>query len=144
MKVCHNPVETDIEFKILGKIYSKQYSGDQDFLLQSLSINQYEWKAYLLNVNVKPLSNGDRKITVSSQSTFYLFKVKNRNTRKMCKICSKLAIKAMTSFWCFYCKLWTYFTLFSSVSVVNFEYVNIRWVVPISKNDFYSPKVFFL
>ena len=105
VKVCHNPVETDIEFKILGKIYSKQYTGDQEFLLQSLSINQYEWKAYLLNVNVKPLSNGDRKITVSSQSTFYLLKVKNRNTRKMCKICSKLAIKAMTSFWCFYCKL---------------------------------------
>ena len=42
VKVYHNTAETDIEFKILGKIYSKQYSGDQDFLLQSLSINQYE------------------------------------------------------------------------------------------------------
>ena len=92
VKVCHNPVETDIEFKILNKIYTKHYTGNQDFYLQRLSIDQYERKAYLLNVNVKPLSNGDRKITVSSQPTFYLFK-SNRNIRKRCEICSKLTIK---------------------------------------------------
>ena len=92
VKVCHNPVETDIEFKILNKIYTKHYTGNQDFYLQRLSIDRYERKAYLLNVNVKPLSNGDRKITVSSQPTFYLFK-SNRNIRKRCEICSKLTIK---------------------------------------------------
>ena len=92
VKVCHNPVETDIEFKILNKIYTKHYTGNQDFYLQRLSIDQYERKAYLLNVNVKPLSNGDRKITVSSQPTFYLFK-SNRNIRKRCEICSKLTMK---------------------------------------------------
>ena len=27
----------------------------------------------------------------------------------------------MTSFWCFYCKVWTCFTPFSSVSIVDFE-----------------------
>ena len=28
---------------------------------------------------------------------------------------------------CFYCLLWTYFTPFSSISVVDFEQVNISW-----------------
>ena len=54
--------------------------------------------------------------------------------------CSKLAIKTLeqgvnmfkfnnkdtgttplTSFWCLYCKLWTYFTLCPSVSIVSFD-----------------------
>ena len=42
-----------------------------------------------------------------------MFKVSNKNT---------------TSFWCFYCQLWTYFTPFSSVSVVDFKQVNVSWV----------------
>ena len=75
VKVCHNPVETDIEFKILGKTFIKHYTGDQDFLLQGISIDQYERVVYLLNVNVKPLSNGDRQITVSCQLTFTCYRI---------------------------------------------------------------------
>ena len=60
----------------------------------------------------------------------YLFKVNNRNTRTMCEICSKLTIKTTErrQFWCLYCELWTYFTLCSTVSFVNFEQINAGWV----------------
>ena len=34
----------------------------------------------------------------------------------------------MTSFCCFYCCVWTYFTPFPSVSIVEFEHVNVSWV----------------
>ena len=43
-------------------------------------------------------------------ANIYSFKVKNRNTEKRCEICSKLTIK----------------THFSSVSIVDFELVNIN------------------
>ena len=56
------------------------------------------------------------KITNDKKSAkIYLFKVKNRNTRKkiceMCEICSKLTLK----------------TPFSSASIVDSEQVNISW-----------------
>ena len=35
---------------------------------------------------------------------------------------------SMTSFCCFYCCVWTYFTPFPSVSIVEFEHVNVSWV----------------
>ena len=87
----------------------------------------------------------------------YMFKVNSKNTRKKCKICSKLTLKTpewshqngqthsskssvvsrrivwvwlnilMESFWCLYCWLWTYFTPCSVVSLVNFEQVNAGW-----------------
>ena len=47
-----------------------------------------------------------------------MFKVNNKNTRTT----------SLTSFWCFYCSLWTYFTPFSSVLIVDFEQVNVIWV----------------
>ena len=47
-----------------------------------------------------------------------MFKVYNKNTRTT----------SLTSFWCFYYELWTYFTPFSSVPIVNFEQVNVSWV----------------
>ena len=50
-----------------------------------------------------------------------LFKVNNRNTRKRCEMCSKLTIK-------------TYFTPFSSVSIVAFEQVILARIT--SKNLF--------
>ena len=34
-----------------------------------------------------------------------------------------------TSFWCLYYQLWTYFTTFSNVSIVDFEQVNASWEV---------------
>ena len=58
----------------------------------------------------------------------YMFKVNNRNTRKMFEICSKLTIKTTTSlpsFCCLYCKLWTYLTPFSILSMVYFEQANV-------------------
>ena len=91
VKVCHNPVETDIEFKILDKTFIKHYTGDQDFLLQGISFDQYKGVVYLLNVNVKPLSNGDRKITVSCQLTFTCYRI----TRKWWEVFSKLTIQTL-------------------------------------------------
>ena len=46
-----------------------------------------------------------------------MFKVIEKNTRTI----------SITSFWWFYCKLLTYFTLFSSVFVVDFEHVSVYW-----------------
>ena len=48
----------------------------------------------------------------------YLFEVDNRNTRERCETCSKLIVKTPE----------TYFTLFTSVSIVGFEKVNVGWV----------------
>ena len=59
----------------------------------------------------------------------YTFKVNNRNTRTECEICPKLTIKTPEWRQGFYCQLWTYFTLCSSVSIVNFEHVNAGWKV---------------
>ena len=35
----------------------------------------------------------------------------------------------MVSFWCLYCKLSTYFTPLHRISVVDFEQVNVCWVI---------------
>ena len=43
-----------------------------------------------------------------------------------CKICSKLSTSS-TSVWCPFCWLWTYFTPFSSVSIADYEQVNVCW-----------------
>ena len=42
-----------------------------------------------------------------------MFRVNNRSTRKRCEICAKLTIK----------------TAFPSVSIVDFEQVNVSWVM---------------
>ena len=72
------------------------------------------------------------KFFLQHPTNIYLFKVNNRNTRKRWKVCSKLIKKfrmtSFTSFWWFYCKLWTNFTLFSSVPIVDFEQVNVSLV----------------
>ena len=44
-------------------------------------------------------------------------KINNKNTRTT----------SVTLFWCFYCKLWTYFTPFSSDSIVVLEQVKVIW-----------------
>ena len=61
----------------------------------------------------------------------YLFKLSNRNTRKkvwniLKAINENTRTTSMTSFWSF-CQLWTYFTHFSTVSIVDFEKVNVSW-----------------
>ena len=53
-----------------------------------------------------------------------MFKVKNRNTRARCEICSKLTIK-------------TYVTPGFSVSIINFEQVNAGW-----EGVIHSPVIF--
>ena len=56
--------------------------------------------AYLPNSN-----NGKSRFLLIS-AKIYQFKVSNRNTRKRCEVCSKLAVETstttMTSLWCFY------------------------------------------
>ena len=56
-------------------------------------------------------------------AAIYLLKVNIRNTRERCKICSKLIIKTPER----RRHLWTYFTLSSSVSIVNFAHVFAGW-----------------
>ena len=60
-------------------------------------------------------------------ANIYLFKVKNRNTRRRCEICSEFTIKIPEQLHCrqscvFIIDL-TYFTPFSGVSIINFEQV---------------------
>ena len=54
-----------------------------------------------LSLNLK--SRGSATVV---QAGNYMFKVKNRNTRTRCELCSKLTIKALErrqAFWCLYC-----------------------------------------
>ena len=71
-------------------------------------------------------------------TNIYLFKVTNRNTWKRYEIYSKLTTKtpeprhwrwttSLALFWIFYCYFWTYFTPFSSVSIVDCEQINVSW-----------------
>ena len=56
-------------------------------------------------------------------------KVNNKNTRTRCEICSKVTLKTPIGVILVSLLLtWTYFTLSSSVSVVNFEHVNAGWL----------------
>ena len=64
-----------------------------------------------------------------------MFKVNNKDTRKSCEICSKLTIKLperrhQRCFGVFNVnfKHISYFTSFFSVSIVDFEQVNVTWV----------------
>ena len=57
-----------------------------------------------------------------------MFKDYNKDTRTI----------SMTSFWCLYCWLWTYFTSFSSVSIIDLERVNVCW----SNNAVFTLKTF--
>ena len=57
-----------------------------------------------------------------------MFKVNYKNTR--------------TSFWRFYCSLWTYFTPFSSVSIVHFEQANVSWAISMKSDmHFINPLI---
>ena len=42
-------------------------------------------------------------LLIPNPVTIYLFKIKNRNTRKKCEICSKSTTKTPERRWCFYC-----------------------------------------
>ena len=67
----------------------------------------------------------------------HLFKVNNRNTRKMQEICSKLSIKNMV----FLRLTLNIFHVFSSVSIADFEQANFSWkglFTTLSKNYFWE------
>ena len=53
------------------------------------------------------------------------FKVNNKITRTT----------SLTLFWCFYYLLYAYFTYFSSVPIIDFEQLNVSWVVGIPKTS---------
>ena len=57
----------------------------------------------------------------------FLYKANNRNTWRTHIVCSKLT--SFMLFWCLYCCFQTYFTPFSSVSIIAFEPVNVFWDV---------------
>ena len=68
----------------------------------------------------------NRLSTVKIPAGIYLLKVNNRNTRTRCEICSNLTIKIPVGrSGIFIVKLWTYFTPCSTVSIVDFEHVNV-------------------
>ena len=62
----------------------------------------------------------------ASQLTFTCSKSTTEKTRKRCEICSKLTIKTPERRQCF--------TPFSTVSIVDFEQVNVSWLLN-SQND---------
>ena len=67
-------------------------------------------------------------------ATIYLFKVNNRNIRKRCQTCSKLTIKTpershRRRSGVFIVIFLTYFLPLFSVSTVDFEQVNVSWVI---------------
>ena len=67
----------------------------------------------------------------------YLFKVNNTTTRKRCQIPSKLIVKTPNDVYhvvlIFLLLTWTYFTPFSSASIVDFEQVNVSRVISFHK-----------
>ena len=74
-----------------------------------------------------------------------LFKFNNKNIRKRCETCSKLTMKRSERRLTYLIPFdvlkyfWTYFTPFSTVSVVDFEQVNISCDVPFISMLFQYP-----
>ena len=70
--------------------------------------------------------NSPDKLLIQSQlyklkkKVWKMFKVNNKNTRTT----------SLMSWWCFYCLLWRHFTPFS-IAFVDFEQVNLSWVIRI-------------
>ena len=96
----------------------------KSFLIGPLTTNNVIYRN-LLTINIRVLSKRLNPFGI------YLLKVNNRNTSTRYEICSKLTIKTSERRqWrrCFHCQLWTYFTSWSSVSIVNFEQVNAGWI----------------
>ena len=54
-----------------------------------------------------------------------MFRVNNKDTRTT----------LLASFWYRYCLIWTYFTPYSSVSIVNFEQLNAGWETEVDDVD---------
>ena len=72
-------------------------------------------------------------------------------TIQLTNTCSKSTLEALEkdvilpslpSFWCFYCWLLTYFTPFSSVSIVDFDKVNVNWALFMNTTSLQSDAFF--
>ena len=90
------------------------------FCFLIIPILRFALFSLLPTICCKPLS------IVGNQLTFTYSKPTVETLEKSCEVCSKLTIK--TPEWCLSCYLWIYFTLFSSVFIVDFNYVYISWV----------------
>ena len=66
---------------------------------------------------------------VLNPASIYLLKVINGNAKTtLCKVKNRdFRTMSLTSFWCLYCKLWTSFTYYLGISLVNLEHINPCW-----------------
>ena len=97
------------------------------------------WKNLSSNVFIADF----KQVNVCS-ANIYLFKSTIETLRKVWNMFKgnnkNIRTTSMMSFWCFYWKLWTYFTPFSSVSIVEFEQVNVNWEVSYNDRNTIHPK----
>ena len=71
------------------------------------------------------MSNSICVFSVDCRSTESKWELSNKWVKNLTFTLTQLTFNcSMTSFWCFCCYLWIYFTLFSSVNIVNFKQVN--------------------
>ena len=90
----------------------------------------------LINSNLQYFNNDyflDLVRVEEFPANIYLFNVNKRNTRKKCEICSKLTIKTERR---------QYESLVSSVSIVDFEQVNVCWVATLQCMIFLISNIF--
>ena len=133
-----HPKDFQSNFKQIWKLLSKLRFGQsrssvscQLTLSCTMSKNcqtsvKFVWS--FLNIMHEQVNSTIVGVCTSCPANIYLpFKVNNRNTRTW-------SLTSLTSFWYFYCRLLTYFTPFSSVSIVEFEQVNINWVLSVHIN----------
>ena len=76
---------------------------------------------------------GSSKYINSNPVNIYLFKANHRNTREGCEICSKLTIETLERRQrrCsgVFIVNFEHFTSFSSAPIVDYELVNVSWVI---------------
>ena len=87
--------------------------------LSLFDLTKFLKKATFFEEPLNPIFLIKRVFTRTLPTTKYILRVCNRNTRKRCEICLKLVIKTLL-----YCYLRTYFTPFTSISIVHFDQVN--------------------
>ena len=109
--------EVQVESSLIGKLFLINfiYIKDNNYFFKTSTFNEASDPGRLIFLKQALMG-----ITSHCPVSNYMFKVNNRNNRTMWKICSKLTIKTPER---------RYFTPSSSVFIVNFEQVNVYWVV---------------
>ena len=104
---------------VLSRTKSDSFIGHKNFFSSLATVSKLficlENPFYFINLKSNNNSFVQWKMGYIAPVSIYLFKVNNTNTKTRCN-CQKV-----------YCQLWTYFTTCSSVSIVNFEQVNVDW-----------------